>query len=386
MENTISESISPIEKKISQFSENRNEFLKIKIGELCELRDIVSDLDNSWSGSWIGFHSKLYFQNFERIPSWEYAFDSEWGSTKGIPDYWHEKSYDDVRAYVEKRSQGLTLSGISQQISPILDEAKEIQKEMITDLIVLSDNPKFLAEVEIIDRLEKHRWGASVYDLITVRRPKHFVSRDAFAMQQGIQTPPHILYNLEVISELSKIESIKEFIGLAQRLIRQVNLKIKYPRENPQEESVNKINTIIERFPLVSRQLRNRHEKRNTLEIEDEYDVQDLLHSLLKIFFDDIRPEEWTPQYAGGSSRMDFLLKNEKIVIEVKKTRTSLQEKQVGEQLIIDVIKYKQHQDCRTLICFIFDPEGRIGNPKGLENDLNQMTTEDLQVIVKIAP
>ena len=28
--------------------------------------------------------------------------------------------------------------------------------------------------------------------------------------------------------------------------------------------------------------------------------------------FDDIRPEEYTPSYAGGSSRIDFLLKDEK--------------------------------------------------------------------------
>ena len=75
------------------------------------------------------------------------------------------------------------------------------------------------------------------------------------------------------------------------------------------------------RFHLVAKQLRDRHDARNTLDIEDEYDVQDLLHSLLRIFFDDIRPEEYTPSYAGKSSRMDFLLKGYDTVIEVKMTR-----------------------------------------------------------------
>ena len=42
--------------------------------------------------------------------------------------------------------------------------------------------------------------------------------------------------------------------------------------------------------------------------MEDEYDVQDLFHALLTIYFEDIRKEEWSPSYAGGASRMDFLL------------------------------------------------------------------------------
>jgi hypothetical protein len=35
--------------------------------------------------------------------------------------------------------------------------------------------------------------------------------------------------------------------------------------------------------------------------LKDEYDVQDLLYALLRIFFDDVRPEEWTPSFAGKS-------------------------------------------------------------------------------------
>ncbi len=78
-------------------------------------------------------------------------------------------------------------------------------------------------------------------------------------------------------------------------------------------------------------------ENRETLKIEDEYDVQDLLHALLLLYFDDVRAEEWTPSYAGKSARMDFLLKNERVVIEVKKTRLGLADKELGDQLIIDV-------------------------------------------------
>jgi DNA-binding sugar fermentation-stimulating protein len=48
------------------------------------------------------------------------------------------------------------------------------------------------------------------------------------------------------------------------------------------------------------------------------------MHALLQLYYDDIRPEEYTPSYAGRASRMDFLLKREKIVVEVKKARSNL--------------------------------------------------------------
>ena len=142
---------------------------------------------------------------------------------------------------------------------------------------------------------------------------------------------------------------------------------------------------VCERFHLVSRQLRDRHDNRGTLDVDDEYDVQDLLHALLHLHFDDIRPEEWTPSYAGAGSRMDFLLKQEKIVVEVKKTRKGLAGKEIGDQLIIDIQRYQTHPDCKALICFVYDPEGRIANPRGLENDLKS-DNDGLKVRVIIAP
>ena len=59
----------------------------------------------------------------------------------------------------------------------------------------------------------------------------------------------------------------------------------------------------------------------------------------------------------GGASRMDFLLKNEKLVVEAKMTRAALTEKQIGEQLIVDAAGYSTHPDCTILVCFIYDPE-----------------------------
>lgn len=142
---------------------------------------------------------------------------------------------------------------------------------------------------------------------------------------------------------------------------------------------------IGERFHFVTRQLRIRHGGRPTLDVNDEYDVQDLFHSLLRLAFDDVRPEEWIPSYAGSASRMDFFLPEIEAVVEIKKSRQGLNARELGEQLIVDIAKYKKHPSCRTLFCFVYDPDGRIANPRGIENDLNA-SQDDLTVRVLIAP
>ena len=177
------------------------------------------------------------------------------------------------------------------------------------------------------------------------------------------------------------METAREFLS---SMIHELDLYA--DNATPVETNIKaQLRDLFYRFHIICRQLRERREGRPTLEIEDEYDAQDLLHALLQIYADDIRKEEWTPSYAGGSSRMDFLLKKEQIVVEVKKTRKGLGAKEIGDQLIIDVGRYGTHPDCRALFCFIYDPEGRIGNPIGIERDL-QGTGKNIDVEVFIFP
>jgi len=135
-------------------------------------------------------------------------------------------------------------------------------------------------------------------------------------------------------------------------------------------DALNTIQLICSRFHTVARQLRQRHDGRSTLDVSDEYDVQDLMHALLRIFFDDIREEDSTPSYAGGNSRIDFVLKAEQIIVEIKKARPTLRARELGEELIIDIARYQTHPDCKLLYCFVYDPDGYIRNPQGIENDL----------------
>lgn len=151
------------------------------------------------------------------------------------------------------------------------------------------------------------------------------------------------------------------------------------------EWAVGRIDAIVSRFHVVQRALRSRYSNRDTLQVSDEYDVQDLVRSLLHVDFADIRSEEWTPSYAGGSSRVDFLLKEYGVVIEIKRSRDGLSTNELGKQLIVDATRYATHGDCKLLYCFVYDPEGRVSNPRGFEGDLERMRGA-LRLRVRVRP
>lgn len=62
-----------------------------------------------------------------------------------------------------------------------------------------------------------------------------------------------------------------------------------------------------------------------------------------------------------------------------------LGKKKIGEQLIIDIAHYQKHSECKTLYCFIYDPEEKISNPRGFERDLSGKHG-DLETKVFVVP
>ena len=120
------------------------------------------------------------------------------------------------------------------------------------------------------------------------------------------------------------------------------------------------------------------------LTFSSEYDIQDLLHALLRPWINDIRPEEYTPSYAGSSTRMDFLLPVQKTVIEAKFVRDADHAKRIGNELIVDIEHYRKHPDCGVLWCVIYDPEHLIRNPEGLKELEGTRTAKDGTVEVRV--
>jgi len=146
-----------------------------------------------------------------------------------------------------------------------------------------------------------------------------------------------------------------------------------------------RLEKIFLQFHSVAIQLKRRQRNKTPFLIQDEYDVQDLLHALLKIDFRNIRPEEYCPSYAGVSPRIDFFLKNNQIAIETKMTRKGHGHVKVSNELIIDKEYYQKKPSVKLLYCVVYDPEEIIADPDAFEQDIYEKN-ENFEVKVFVIP
>jgi hypothetical protein len=122
------------------------------------------------------------------------------------------------------------------------------------------------------------------------------------------------------------------------------------------------------------------------LTLPNERDLRRFLGALLSLDFDDVRPEDPVGLVAGASSRVDFALPSESIIIGTKMMRVGLGTNALGEELIVDVARYGGHPACKGLFCFVYDTDGMVANPRGLESDLAGLSSPKMSVEVAVRP
>jgi hypothetical protein len=136
-----------------------------------------------------------------------------------------------------------------------------------------------------------------------------------------------------------------------------------------QESDVGYLKTIkdalfgFHQFCLL---LSGRKRGRADFQVNDEYDVQDLLLPILRHAFADVRPEESSPSRAGSNSRIDFLIPAHEVAIEVKYVGSRGQDARLGDEMATDAVRYWAHPDCKHIVFFIYDPGMHMDNPRAL--------------------
>lgn len=137
-------------------------------------------------------------------------------------------------------------------------------------------------------------------------------------------------------------------------------------------EAAQLVRMLSRNYPRFIRQLQRRQRDRAPFAMNDEYDVQDSIHAVLRLWFDDVRPEEGTPTSAGRASRIDFFLKHETVALETKFVRKGDNLKNLTTELAADIVHYQAHPSVKYLVALIYDPEYVITNPAGFESDLSK--------------
>lgn len=379
----MEEIVTSIREQIASFQERCTASLYRSRKTLIAMSGIVPQLSASACGSCWDRYANIYYKGFGKPPSKPRFF----GTAESIctvpltkPD-WQSKTPEDIQSYLSEKTTGIPLNLTIRRIDGALSEAQKIKRFLETDFLPLPLGSNYEKECEKFKVfLENYSWHRDYNSLI---QQKIFDNYEPFVDMNklGFKVPPHIECETSILVGLDKIENIFIFIDELEKFLRTIEAISEFTDPSSSGTAISEITRICDRFSLVVHQLKKRYDGRSSIAINDEYDVQDLLKALLNIQFDDIRPEEPTPSNVGKSSRMDILLKRERIAIETKMPRKGLNTKKLDEELIIDIGRYPSHPDCNTLVCFVYDPEMRIQNPRGLEDDLKKFSKDTLRII-----
>lgn len=110
----------------------------------------------------------------------------------------------------------------------------------------------------------------------------------------------------------------------------------------------------------IKRITTDRYNNKAGITIEQEYDVQDILFSFFKFYFNDAIRENPLKKKAGSNSIIDICFPERKIYIEIKMLKQKdNNEKNIIEQLKKDMFDYNQ-KEVENLIIFVYDPFKKI--------------------------
>jgi predicted nucleotide-binding protein len=173
---------------------------------LSALRAAVAEVGRAFSGSWLGYHSRVYYENLQAPPPGAH-FSQEWGlmdtfGSMGSSGRWCEYPFDEVKQHVLRLAGNPDLSA-AHAAGEAADAAFNHAKAEITSIFqteldgghdgfIQNLNEQIrvldaLSPTEVADRLHQHG---------------QVMTRDTIVLGQGTQLPPHI----SVKAELRAIE------------------------------------------------------------------------------------------------------------------------------------------------------------------------------------
>lgn len=161
------------------------------------LIDAAETVGMSWSGSWLGYHSRIYYAGLAEPPPGA-RFSKEWGmmDTFAIRDTvgdWREYRFDDVIDAIKQRAGNPDTTEqekTSKVIASEFEDSKYSVLSLISSVLESRKDDKFLKD--ILEKVEGIKI-LGISDFIEFMRPSgQMMSRDMPAIQAGLHTPPHI--------------------------------------------------------------------------------------------------------------------------------------------------------------------------------------------------
>lgn len=187
---------------------------------LAALEEMANLVGKAWSGSWIGYHSNVYYNGFKTPPPGNH-FSSEWGldddDGMGTQGDWKEYEFDSVKQMITKQAGEPDLAAAKNAAARgrSLYEEAEAQVTSILELANSDRQDAFLTK--LLNEAQKVK-AVTPAEYVEYCRPSGgYASRDSLAMSQGLWTPPHLAVLAEVVALRSPARACGALATIAQK-------------------------------------------------------------------------------------------------------------------------------------------------------------------------
>jgi hypothetical protein len=193
---------------------------------------------------------------------------------------------------------------------------------------------------------------------------KHLLENEVKELQnQPLAVLIKTVFDLNTLNEAvlnNSLQSVKVGTDIDVQLqilledIESTLLNIRYINKSADEM----VKDILNNFSnAIQKIIKNRRKDHPNFEIEDEYDVQDILYVILKSVFPNLRDEDAIGKVGAKTTKIDLIIREERILVEVKMIKEKdLNETHFIEQLKVDFESYHECKWLRKLFCFVYDP------------------------------
>lgn len=204
-----------LEHAASEYTESDTSMLRRVIGA-------AGIFERAWSGSNFGFHSCIYYKNFEPPPPGAH-FSSEWGLTSavnGTTGDWVEYDRDTVIRSVISRSGYVDLRLTRRKADHLRTayESAQATTDSVLSAYLQFSEDSYAADLKTkIEDLSIPTEDALSQALLSRLSGAEMTSRDTVALRQGIRLAPHELLRVEARALQLPFEMAGELTTLIRR-------------------------------------------------------------------------------------------------------------------------------------------------------------------------
>ncbi len=186
-----------------------------------KVRTACESIRDSWSGSCLGYHSKLYYGDFEKPPKDE-KFSVEWGSIYGLLKEWSERTPEEVKTKIAQLvGNNFSMDKFEKDNEKLSHEIEDFETkvELLISSITPHNSSHPLVEIEKIEPRKKLDAYIKSY------MSRDMGTRDREAALQGKTIPAIIYYDAVVYEAESIVGNTRKYLKAIEHFIKWYELQ-----------------------------------------------------------------------------------------------------------------------------------------------------------------